>query len=109
VKPLLAADFPVCTHTLEGEHWGAPGYALRKIMPSLASLSRFGILSTGILEFGIPSSIATGVPFQAQSSIKSNTMLGWELFSGVHEKKPVDIRTKATTLRKASFFISVFI
>jgi hypothetical protein len=45
-------------------------------MPTFANRSMFGISSAGIREFPSASSIATGVPFQAQSSMNSNTMLG---------------------------------
>lgn len=76
VKPLRAEDLPVCTQTRDAEHCGE-AYALVNFIPSRASRSMFGICRTGIREFGIASSIATGDPFHAQSSINSKTIFGF--------------------------------
>ena len=76
VKPLRGEDWPVCTQTRDGEHCGE-AYALVNFVPSRASRSMFGICRTGIREFGIASSIATGDSFHAQSSINSRTIFGF--------------------------------
>jgi hypothetical protein len=78
VNPFRGEDCPVYTQTRDGEHCGE-AYAFRNFIPSFANFSKFGISNNGINEFSIPSSIATGVPFQAQSSMKRKTMLGFEL------------------------------
>jgi hypothetical protein len=64
-----------------------------------------GICRTGILEFAISLSMGTGVPFQAQSSINSNTIFGfWISFAAFLASPPQEIKIKRlSTIVKADF------
>ena len=84
--------------TRDGEHCG-DAYALVNFMPSRASRSTFGICTTGMREFSMPSFIGTGVPFHAQSSINSNTMLG---FSAAPAARADEIRSRNAIAHKGT-------
>ena len=60
----------------------------------------FGICSSGIMELGMDSSIWTGVPFHAQSSMNSRTMFGFSAAAHVPARNHPSIKSTVILAEK---------